>query len=708
VVRVPLFAKVRGLAATATPDGASGTIDADDPVTDHRPSPPIAPHDVFGDAWRQRRLRQMVDATTQAAPRAARRLKLLMRLLPAAYARGDGIVGALSGVQRVVRRDGLGGLKRALARLHAETPPPINRPGAYREWVRAYDVLDDDDRAQIRRHIAGMPRKPLISVVLPVYDPHPAFLDQAIRSVRGQLYPHWELCIADDASTDPEVRRVIERHRREDSRIKVDYRQTNGHICRSTNSALKLAHGELVALLDHDDVVSEHALYWVAAELERYPTADIIYSDSDLIDDRGNRSSPYFKTNFNLELMLGHNMVSHFGVYRRTLVESVGGMRVGLEGSQDYDLFLRTFARSSADRVRHIPAILYHWRRSDNAPTFSARALDRCVDAAHKAIGDFLSSRNIAADVMPAPQARHFQRIAYRMPDPAPKVSVIIPTRNQAGLLGRCVQGVLSKTDYPALEVTIVDNGSDDAEATALLAELAKLPRVRVISYPGSVNVAAINNHAVGRSDGDILAFLDNDIEVTHRDWLREMVSRAARPEIGAVGAKLHLPNGAIQHAGIVTGLGADRVAGHAYLQAPRSSPGTYGDLFLAREVSAVTGACMVLRRSVFLEVGGLDDVNLAVSFNDVDLCLRLRERGYTNIVTPFAELMHHDSASRGADVSPDKRARFLREADYMRRRWGDVLLRDPYFSPNYSLDFQVPHFARPPRVSYPWTTGTG
>jgi glycosyltransferase involved in cell wall biosynthesis len=641
--------------------------------------------------------------------RQARRLKYLAQLVPVVARRGD-IIGALASARRVMRRDGLAGLTDALRRLHQQAyavqapPTPAAAPGfVYRDWVAQCDALSDDDRARIRAHVDAMPAKPLISVVLPVYNPEPKFLDAAIQSVLRQLYPRWELCIADDASTRAGVRDVIERHRKGDPRIKVVYRKTNGHICQATNSALALAHGEVVALLDHDDVLAEHALYWIAAELEQHPDADVIYSDSDLIDDSGRRFAPYFKSDFNLELMLGHNMVSHLGVYRRALVERLGGMRLGLEGSQDYDLLLRTYAASKPERVRHIPAVLYHWRRSDDAPSYSATSLDRCIRAAHRAVGDFLRERGIAAGVAPAPQARHFQRIVYHLPDPAPKVSVIIPTRNGADLLGPCIDSLLDLTDYPSLEVVIVDNDSDDPQTLALLGELAKRPGIRIVPHPGAFNYAAINNRAVAATEAPVLALLNNDVEITHPEWLREMVARALQPDVAAVGAKLFYPSGTIQHAGVVLGLGVDRIAGHPYADAPRDTAGSFGDILLAREVSAVTAACMVIRRSVFAEVGGFDEANLAVAYNDVDLCLRLRERGYRNIVTPFAEMMHRGSASRGADKTEAQRERLRGEIDYMRQRWGDALLHDPYFSPNFSLDQAVPDFARPPRVSKPW-----
>ena len=479
-------------------------------------------------------------------------------------------------------------------------------------------------------------------------------------------------------------------------------RETNGHICRATNSALELARGDFVAFLDHDDVLTEHALYWIAAELERHPDTDILYSDWDLVDDSGRRHNPYFKSGFNLELLLAQNTVNHLAVYRRSLVELVGGMRIGFEGSQDYDLLLRVLAQSAAERVRHIPTVLYHWRRSKKAPSYSAQNLDSCILAARRAVDNFLGDKAIAADVMPAPAAPQWQRIQFQLPDPAPKVSVIIPTKNQAQLLARCVRGLLDVTDYQSFDITIIDHDSNDGDTISLLADLAKNNRINVLHYSGVFNFSAINNFGVGRSDGDILAFLNNDIEIVRSDWLREMVSHAARPGIGAVGAKLYYPDGTIQHVGIVTGIAG--IAGHLYKRAPGNTTGGHGETILTREISAVTAACMVIRRDAFLEVGGFDEVNLAVAFNDVDLCLRLRA---WRLSKRFHAVCRADSsptspATRGPTLSSDKRGRFLREYQYMLARWADVLPYDPFFNPNRSLDI-IPEFAGPPRLSYPW-----
>jgi glycosyltransferase involved in cell wall biosynthesis len=634
------------------------------------------------------------------------RLKSLVEMASGLLTNAGGVSGAFSRIWLVWRNDGWSGLRRLLRRIvsmfsGAADAAQITSRTAYHAWISQNDTLDDAARARIRSHIGTMQRKPLISVAMPVYNPEPRHLDEAIQSVRDQLYPYWELCIADDASTDPAVRKTIDRHVREDRRIKVAYRETNGHICRSTNTALECAKGDFVALLDHDDVLVEHALYWVASELEKFPDADVLYSDSDRINDAGVRFSPHFKSDFDLHLLLGQNMVSHLGVYRRSLVQAIGGMRVGYEGSQDHDFVLRAFLQSSQSRIRHIPVVLYHWRLSARRPTFSQRQLDRCAEAARRAVKDFLDNKGWDAEVLPAPEAPHHQRIRYRLPSPAPSVSVIVPSKNHVGLLRGCVDGLLRCTDYPDLEILVVDSGSDDRRMQVYLKELAGTERVRVLNYPGPFNVSGINNFAVRQASGTLVAFLHDAIEVTGPGWLAEMVSYAARPDIGAVGAKLYGPDGRVQHAGVVLGIGG--IADHLYRGMPHLYPGSFGALVLTREVSALATACMVMRKSVFFEVGGFDEENLPVAFNGVDLCLRIREAGYTNIVTPFAELTHHESATQGLDPVGGQHAELQKEYAYMRERWGSALLRDPYFNPNLSLESTNPRFAESPRISRPW-----
>ncbi len=580
-------------------------------------------------------------------------------------------------------------------------------PRAYAAWVQACDTLHDDDRDAIEDHIASMPQRPVISVIMPVYETPEALLRDAIESVRRQLYPHWELCIADDGSPSPHVARIVEEAAAKDARITFVRCHVNGHISAATNAALALATGPFVALMDHDDLLPEHALYEVAAELEVHPDADLIYSDEDHIDAAGKRHSPYFKPDWNIDLMLGHNLVNHLCVFRRALVEEVGGMRLGFEGSQDYDLALRVIARTTPARIRHIPAVLYHWRVLDTS--FSQSRHDTCVAAARRAIGDFLSATGVAdrTEITEAPATPGWARVKWTLPATPPRVTLIVPTRNRGDLLRRCAEGVLRRTDYPDLELIIMDNDSDEAETLALFERLKQDARVRVVPFRGAFNYSAVNNAAARVATGDILVLLNNDVDVIGGDWLQELVSHAVRPDVGAVGARLLFPDDTVQHAGVVLGVGSfaggPGVAGHFGLHAPASDIGYFGQTGLTREVSAATGACLALRKSVYDSVGGLDEENLPIAFNDVDLCLRIRASGLRIIFTPYATLYHLESASRGSDVDGVKARRFNREARMMRARWGRQLDNDPFYNANFSRYLGGFQLAVPARRSPRW-----
>lgn len=572
----------------------------------------------------------------------------------------------------------------------------------YRSWIRDFDTLSESDRDKIRAHILRVEYQPLISVVMPIYETSEPLLRQAIDSVRNQLYSRWELCIADDASREPHIEAVLRQAAAEDPRIRWVRREINGHISAASNSALALATGEFVALMDHDDLLAVHALYEVAVALNRDPHLDIIYSDEDNIDEEGLRSNPYFKTDWNIDLFLGHNMISHLGVYRRTLLERVGGFREGFEGSQDYDLALRCADETSPAHIHHIPAVLYHWRRNHGTASFSESQLAECSDAALRAIGDHLKRRNEAGEVGPHPLLPGWSKVVRPVPRVAPLVSLIIPTRDRADLLGRCVEGLLRRTDYPEIEVLIVDHDSKLPETFELFDNLKKDPRIRIIPYSGEFNFSAINNMAVSQARGSIIGLINNDIEVINSDWLSEMVSFVMLDGVGAVGAKLIYSNNRVQHGGVVLGVGG--VANHFNHLLPRLAPGYFGRNLLASSVSAVTGACMIVRKSVFEEVGGLNEADLAVAFNDVDFCLKLRKRGYRNIWTPHAELFHHESASRGSDDTREKRTRFNSEIQYMIATWGSELQRDPFYNDNFSTEIgQTFHLALPPRRQKPW-----
>ncbi|MFE1598147.1 glycosyltransferase family 2 protein [Methylobacterium sp. ID0610] len=573
----------------------------------------------------------------------------------------------------------LGKRVRARNRLtRAITPPGLT---GYDTWVRCFDTLTDADRAQIRAEVAAMADPPLISVVMPVYNPAPKVLEEALRSVRAQLYPRWELCIADDASTDPAVPRLLARIAQDEPRVKLVRRPENGHIARATNTALDLATGAFIAFMDHDDVLPEHALFEVAKAILREPQLDLIYTDEDKVDARGHRFEPHFKSDWNPELLYAQNYINHLTVVRASLVREVGGLRPGFEGSQDHDLLLRLSDRLSPDRIRHLPQVLYHWRAAIGSGTFSDTALERAEAARLQSLRDLIARRGWPHRAERGPLG--FNRLVRILPAPAPRVSVVIPTRDRAELLAVALRGLLHETTYPDIEVIILDNDSREPATGKLLAEAAADPRVRVLRSPGAFNFSALSNEGAAAASGPLLLFLNNDIEVTESGWLAEMVSIAVEPDVGAVGAKLTYPDGTLQHGGVV--LGAGGVAGHSHLGIGPEDPGYFGRMVMTQEVSAVTGACLMMRRSVFAEVGGFDADRLTVAFNDVDLCLRIRQAGYRIIWTPHASLIHHESKSRGQEDTPEKRARFESEVMTMLERWGPQLRNDPYYNPNFA-----------------------
>ncbi|KAB7785357.1 glycosyltransferase family 2 protein [Methylorubrum populi] len=563
-----------------------------------------------------------------------------------------------------------GMIARALAH-RAET--------GYAAWIARFDRLTAAERARIRAEIAGWEAPPLISVLMPVHDPDPRVLEAAIHSVRGQLYPAWELCIADDASTDPRIPRLIARHAAEEPRIRTVRRPENGHIARATNEALGLAGGTYAAFLDHDDLLSENALFEVARAIRADPELALIYSDEDKVDRRGRRFEPHFKSGYDRELLWAQNYVNHLCVVRTDALRRLGGLRPGFEGSQDHDLLLRLTEGLDASRVRHIPKVLYHWRAAAGSGTFSDRALARAEEARLRALTEIAARKGARAER----GAEGFNRLVRPLPAPPPLVSVVIPTRDRAELLGVVLDGLFARTDYPALEVIVVDNGSTEPATRDLFARYAGDPRLRVLPAPGPFNFSELSNRGAAAARGTILLFLNNDIEVLEPGWLTELVAIASDPEIGAVGAKLLYPDGTIQHGGIVLGIGG--IAGHSHLGLPGSAPGYFARMVLSQEVSAVTGACLAMRAAVFSEVGGFDAAHLAVAFNDVDLCLKIRAAGYRIVWTPHARLVHHESKSRGAEDTPEKRARFEAESRVMRERWEPVLRADPYYNPNLS-----------------------
>lgn len=534
---------------------------------------------------------------------------------------------------------------------------------------------------------------------MPVYNTDREWLTRAIESVRAQLYPNWELCISDDASKSPHIKEILDGYAQRDPRIRVAYRDTNGHISLNSNSALALATGEFIALMDDDDELAEHALFWVANEIVRYPDVDLIYSDEDKIDVEGHRYDAYFKPDWNPALILSQNFFSHLGVYRRSLVTKVGGFRAGFEGSQDHDLVLRCADATVPEHIRHIPRVLYHWRSrpGSTASADAIKAKPYAWQAGVRAIEEHLRRRGIE-DPVSAALAQYYQ-VDYALKGPPPKVSIIMPSACKLHLLKPCIESLMARTTYPEFELLIaVSEIRFEVPSQAnYLNSLKGNPRIRLLVYKDQpYNFSRLNNWAVKQADAAVLCFMNDDIEVITPDWLERLVARVQLENVGAVGPMLYYPNDTIQHAGVILGLGG--IAGHAFIGLPKGHGGYFGRAALEQDLSCVTAACMVMRRSVFDELNGFNE-DLSIAFNDVDLCIRMRKAGWRIIWTPQVEMYHHESASLGKHNSSERKEHFNREVAIMRKTWGEVLSNDPCYNPNLSLSINFT-LACPPRVA--------
>ncbi len=577
---------------------------------------------------------------------------------------------------------------------HSGQWPAADR--SYTAWVRQFDTIGPRERIVIRRQLRSVRQHPLVSIVLPVFNADLAQLSAAIESVRAQLYENWQLCIADDASTDSAVAPLLRERAASDSRIEVVFRSENGHIAACSNSALALARGEWVAFLDQDDLLAPHALGFVVAEIEQRPDVVLIYSDEDKIDELGARTEPYFKSDWNPELFRVQNFVNHLAVYRYSLLREIGGLREGFDGSQDYDLLLRYIEKLRDEQIRHVPRVLYHWRKSAGSVARHSEAKSYAHESARRALREFFARQKIPARVEPCPEDTAAHRIVYEIPVEVPSVSIVIPTRDQPELLRRCIDTVRGQTEYANFEIVIVDNGSTGRQTIALLRELARHRQIRLVRDEGPFNFSRLINFGVRQARGPIVALLNDDIEVEDPDWLREMVSQLLQKGVGAVGARLWYPANTIQHGGIILICG---VAAHSHWYLPRGAHGYFNRAILQQNFSAVTGACLIVRKQLFEELGGFDEQNLAVSFNDVDFCLRIGQRGLRIVWTPYANLWHHESASRGRQRTAEEHARFMRETHFIQEKWTALLLRDPYYNPNLTaqaFDFSP---AWPPRL---------
>jgi GT2 family glycosyltransferase/SAM-dependent methyltransferase len=541
-----------------------------------------------------------------------------------------------------------------------------NPDSHYQVWLQHHQ-LTAHQITEMKAAMDAFSYMPLVSILTPVYNTEERWLRRAIESVRGQMYFHWELCLVNDGSTTPHVVRILDEYAAIDARIKVRQLPRNEGIASASLHALSLASGEFVGLLDHDDELSEDAVFEVVKRLNEDRSLDLLYSDEDKLDPEGRRVEPFFKCSWSPDLLLSMNYITHFSVFRRSVLDTIGGFRRGFDGSQDYDLLLRVTERT--DKIAHIPRILYHWRKSLGSTAGSPSAKPAAYEAGHRALEGALSRRHVEGTVASMAPGRYVVRYRLRS---KPLVSIIIPTRDRYELLSQCVKSVEEKTSYTHFEIVVLDNDSIEPDTLAYLEAITE--RWRVHRCSGSFNFSRINNLGVAQAKGDYLLFLNNDTQVVRADWLDAMLEHAQRPEVGAVGAKLLYPDGRIQHAGVVLGIGG--VAGHAFKHVPSGAPNYFDLADVVRNCSAVTAACMMVPRRVFEEVDGFDE-RFRVAFNDIDLCLRIRQRGYLIVYSPLALLYHYESASRGKLHPPE-------DEELMWRLWGQTIRAgDPYYSPN-------------------------
>ena len=653
----------------------------------------------------QESLGDRLTAALQAAAQAQSELASVQAQLAQAI-RASGWKGmARAGKRRAGR---LLAQRRAGAPVAQPVPPPADAEAPwlderaawtdirYGEWVALYDTLDDDARDALAAQMAELADPPLISVVFPVYNPPEDYLRQAIDSVRAQLYANWELCIADDCSTLPHVAKVLDEYAALDPRIQVHRREENGHISACSNSAVALASGRWLCLMDHDDVLAEHALAVCVQTLAGHPEAAILYSDEDHIEADGTRSQPYFKPDYDPLLVLGQNYFSHLCMVRADLVGEVGGFREGYEGSQDWDLLLRVLEKVRPDQVVHVPHVLYHWRVHAESTASSVSAKPYVVEASRRVVREHLERQGVKAEVTTL-WGTSYNRVIWELPPEVPRVSVIILPRS-GRLLARCIDSIRMLTPYPELEILLVDDGGFRPPMRRMVSDRAGWRTV--LEYSEDISDSAQRNYAAKMASGDVLCFVSDDVEVLSASWLHELVGTLSHPGIGCVGAKLLYPSLRIQSAGTVMGIGGT-VGNPHRLFFERFANGYAGQLRLARCPSAVSWAVMAVRKDVFADVGGFSEEHFAGVFGDTDFCLRLNEAGWRTAWTPYAEMIRFELPEDGRAVDGANAIRFDRDIRYLRRRWGKWLEDDPSYNPNLSLAHESLSLAWPPRRSY-------
>ena len=579
---------------------------------------------------------------------------------------------AIQDALHVLKDEGLTGLRHRLNKIY-------NLEAS--QGLSSYVYHEPSVTKSIKKEIASFSKKPLISIIMPVYNVDPKWLKLAVQSIEAQWYTNWELCIADDKSTNLETLEYL--RSLHNKKIKVTFLETNGNISVASNAAIALVSGEYVALMDNDDELTPDALYKVVKAINN-TDAEFIYSDEDKLELDGTYSDPHFKPDFAPDMFLSQNYLSHLGVIKKELIEKVNGFTVGLEGAQDYDLYLKVLEHT--DKIYHIQKVLYHWRKIPGSTAAEFGEKSYAQDAGVMALQKAIERRNINAEVLNGKYPGTY-RIKYAIQD-EPLISIIIPFKDKPELLEMCIESILDKTTYKNWEVIGISNNSEEEDTFAEMKRLEKLDdRVKFYEYNVPFNYSDINNYAVNTyAKGEHIILLNNDIEIITPQWIESMLEFSQRKEIGAVGAKLYYPNDTIQHAGIA--MGVLTLAGHNFKHHPRNSPAYMGRESVVQNTSAVTAACLMIKKSIFKEVNGLNEKDLKIAFNDVDFCLRVQENGYVNVFTPYCEAYHHESISRGSEDTEAKQNRFKGEVEFMQNRHQKILEDgDPYYNPNLTLN---------------------
>lgn len=568
------------------------------------------------------------------------------------------------------------GVKEFWVRLHERFEP---EEVPYGPWYEQYIPTREELEKQRKKKWNYGPK---ISIIVPAYKTPEAFLRQLMDSLLAQTYANWELCIANASPEDASMEYVLKEYAKKDSRILWKKLEENKGIAENTNEAFAMATGEFAGLLDHDDLLAPNALYEVAKALETEPDIDVVYTDEDKVrgDEVLEHFQPHLKPDFNIDLLRSNNYICHFFVVRKSLLEKTGGFRREYDGAQDYDFIFR--CTQAAGKIHHIPEILYHWRTHQSSTADNPESKLYAFEAGKRAIEENLRQNGLIGEVSHT-KDYGFYRVKYPVQG-EPLVSIIIPNKDAKEDLEKCIQSILEKSSYTNYEILIVENNSTGEEIFSYYKELSENSRIRLLRWKREFNYSAINNYGAKKAKGDYLLFLNNDTEVISPDWIEEMLGFCQRPDTGIVGARLYFGNNTVQHAGTVIGIGG--IAGHMFTDMPRERSGYMHKAAIIQDLSAVTAACMMVKRQVFDEVQGFEE-QLSVAFNDVDFCLRVREKQYLVVYDPYVELYHYESKSRGAEDSKEKVRRFQSEIEFMRCRWETLLKKgDPYYNKNLSL----------------------